>query len=100
MLPIHTAPVSVASETASRGQILARRTQTSAWVSFLESGRVVLGVMRGGDFDPGELLGGGAVFVHVALGRHGVLVERDRVVRQFKGHVRRVGAEVTRHGAA
>ena len=45
MLPIHTAPVSVASETASRGQILARRTQTSAWVSFLESGRVVLGVM-------------------------------------------------------
>ena len=45
MLPIHTAPVSVASETASRGQILARRTQTSPWVSFLESGRVVLGVM-------------------------------------------------------
>ena len=47
MLPIHTAPVSDASEVASRGQILARRTQTSAWVSFLESGRVVLGVMAG-----------------------------------------------------
>jgi CRP-like cAMP-binding protein len=47
MFPIHTAPVSVASETASRGQVLARRTQTSAWVSFLESGRVVLGVMAG-----------------------------------------------------
>ena len=47
MLPIHTAPVSVASETASRGQILARRNQTSPWVSFLESGRVVLGVMVG-----------------------------------------------------
>ncbi|NBT55807.1 MAG: Crp/Fnr family transcriptional regulator [Betaproteobacteria bacterium] len=47
MLPIHTAPVSVASETASRGQILARRNQTSPWVSFLESGRVVLGVMAG-----------------------------------------------------
>ena len=47
MLPIHTATVSVASETASRGQVLARHTQTSAWVSFLESGRVVLGVMAG-----------------------------------------------------
>jgi len=47
MLPIHTAPVSVASETASRGQILARRNHTSPWVSFLESGRVVLGVMAG-----------------------------------------------------
>ena len=47
MLPIHTAPVSVASETASRGQILARRNQTSPWVGFLESGRVVLGVMAG-----------------------------------------------------
>ena len=47
MLPIHTAPVSVASEVASRGQILARRNQTSPWVSFLESGRVVLGVMAG-----------------------------------------------------
>ena len=47
MLPIHTAPVSVASEVASRGQILARRNHTSPWVSFLESGRVVLGVMAG-----------------------------------------------------
>ena len=47
MLPIHTAPVSVAIETASRGQILARRNQTSAWVSFLETGRVVLGVTVG-----------------------------------------------------
>ena len=28
--------------------------------------RVVLRVMRGGDLDPGELLAGGAVFVHVA----------------------------------
>ncbi len=47
MLPIHTAPVSDASEAASRGQVLARRNQTSPWVSFLESGRVVLGVMVG-----------------------------------------------------
>ena len=47
MLPIHTAPVSDASEAASRGQVLARRNQTSPWVSFLESGRVVLGVMAG-----------------------------------------------------
>ena len=47
MLPIHTAPVSVASEAASRGQVLARRNQTPPWVSFLESGRVALGVMAG-----------------------------------------------------
>ena len=47
MLPIHTAPVSDASEAASRGQVLARRNQTSPWVGFLESGRVVLGVMAG-----------------------------------------------------
>ena len=47
MLPIHTAPVSDASEAASRGQVLARRNQTSPWVSFLESGRVTLGVMAG-----------------------------------------------------
>ena len=47
MLPIHTAPVSDASEAASRGQVLARRNQTSPWVSFLESGRVTLGVMVG-----------------------------------------------------
>ena len=47
LLPIHTAPVSDASEAASRGQVLARRNQTSPWVSFLESGRVVLGVMAG-----------------------------------------------------
>ena len=47
MLAIHTAPVSVASETASRGQVLARRAQASPWVSFLDSGRVVLGAMVG-----------------------------------------------------
>ena len=47
MPPIHTAQVSVASQAVSRGQILARLTQTSGWVSFLESGRVVLGVMAG-----------------------------------------------------
>ena len=51
MQPIYTAQVSVASQAVSRGQILARRTQTSAWVSFLESGRVVLGVMAGDEME-------------------------------------------------
>ena len=47
MLPIPTAPVTAASEAAPRGQTLLRRAQASPWVSFLESGRVVLGVMAG-----------------------------------------------------
>ena len=37
MLPIHT--VSVSSETASCGQVLARRTQTSAWAVLLDVAR-------------------------------------------------------------
>ena len=47
MLPSHTAPATAASEAAPRGQTLLRRAQASPWVSFLESGRVVLGVMVG-----------------------------------------------------
>ncbi len=34
--------------------------------------RIVLGVMGGGDLDPGELLAGGAELVHVAHGAHAV----------------------------
>jgi len=34
--------------------------------------RIVLGVMRGGDLDPGELFAGGAVVVHMAHGTHAV----------------------------
>ena len=51
MLPIPTAPVTAASEAAPRGQTLLRRAQASPWVSFLESGRVVLGVMVGDVMD-------------------------------------------------
>jgi hypothetical protein len=40
MLLIHTARASVASETASRGQVLARRTQTSARAVLLDVARV------------------------------------------------------------
>ena len=36
--------------------------------------------------------------MHVALGCHGVLIERDRVIGQFEGHVRGIGAEVARYG--
>ncbi len=36
MLPIHTVSVSVSSETASCGQVLARRTQTSARAVLLD----------------------------------------------------------------
>ena len=38
--------------------------------------RIVLRVMGGGDLDPGELLAGGAVLVHVAHRAHGVGVRR------------------------
>lgn len=47
MTPIPTAPATTASEAAPRGQTLLRRAQASPWVSFLESGRVVLGVLEG-----------------------------------------------------
>jgi CRP/FNR family transcriptional regulator, dissimilatory nitrate respiration regulator len=47
MLPIHTAPVTAASEAAPRGQTLLHRNHAEPWVCFLESGRVVLGVMAG-----------------------------------------------------
>ncbi len=40
MLPIHTVSVSVSSETALCGQVLARRTQTSAWAVLLDVARV------------------------------------------------------------
>jgi len=40
MLPIHTVSVSVSSETASCGQVLARRTQTSARAVLLDVARV------------------------------------------------------------
>ena len=71
MLPIHTAPVSVASEVASRGQILARRNHTSPWVSFLESGRVVLGVMVG-DVDGAPARRAGGAVLAGGLFRRGV----------------------------
>jgi hypothetical protein len=45
MSPIPTALVTAVTEAAPRGQTLLRRAQASPWVSFLESGRVVLGVM-------------------------------------------------------
>jgi hypothetical protein len=57
MLPIPTAPVTAASEAAPRGQTLLRRAQASPWVSFLESGRVVLGVMVGVEHQLGVLEG-------------------------------------------
>ena len=45
--------------------------------------RIVLRVMRGGDFDPGELLARGAVLVHVAHRAHGVGVDGSDGVGRF-----------------
>ena len=50
--------------------------------------RVVLRVMRGGDLDPGHLLAGRAVLVHVAHRRHRVHVGGGRRVGQFEARFR------------
>ena len=61
--------------------------------------RVVLRVMRGGDLDPGELLAGGAVFMHVAHRAHRVHVGGGGAVRVFELHLRLSGAAGARRGA-
>ena len=47
MLDIQSVSPAAERQTAPRGQTLLRRTQAAPWVGFLESGRVVLGVMAG-----------------------------------------------------
>ncbi|APO52550.1 hypothetical protein BD122_19806 [Bradyrhizobium diazoefficiens] len=42
--------------------------------------RIVLRVVRGRDLDPGELLAGGAIVVHVAHGTHAIGIMRGRAV--------------------
>ena len=53
--------------------------------------RIVLGVVRGGHLDPGELFGSGAEFIHVALGCQGIHVHRHQTVGPFVGRVRYIG---------
>ena len=52
--------------------------------------RIVLGMMRSRDLDPGELRAGGAVIVHVPHGAHGVAVRRRDGVRHFPAGFRLV----------
>ena len=61
--------------------------------------RVVLRVMRGRDLDPGKLFRGGAEFVHVPHGAHGVEIADHRTVGMLERHVRRVVRENMRDGA-
>ena len=61
--------------------------------------RVVLGVMRGGDLDPGELLAGRAELVHVAHGAHGVHVGGGRPVGKLELQVGLVRIAGARRGA-
>ena len=51
--------------------------------------RIVLRVMRGGDLDPGQLLAGGAVVVHVAHGTHAVDVVGGGPVGRSRNRPRR-----------
>ncbi|MDT4788875.1 hypothetical protein FQZ97_212620 [compost metagenome] len=62
--------------------------------------RVIARVVRGGHLDPGQLLGRGAVLVHMAHGHHGVRVDGQRVVGGLEGQVGQVGAPVAGLGAA
>lgn len=47
MLPAQTIPPSVEPQAVARGALLLKRGVTPAWVVYLESGRVALGVMEG-----------------------------------------------------
>ncbi len=47
MAPIQTDQLPAEKHTAARGEFLLRRSVASPWVSYLESGRVALGVMDG-----------------------------------------------------
>jgi CRP-like cAMP-binding protein len=46
MLPAQIIPPSTERQVAARGELLLKRAATSPWVSYLESGRVALGVME------------------------------------------------------
>ena len=48
---------------------------------------IVLGVARGRHLDPGQLGAGHPELVHVAHGRHGVLVYHRRPIGELEGHV-------------
>ena len=60
--------------------------------------RIVLGVMGGGDLDPGELLAGGAELVHVAHGAHGIHVRRGRRIGELELQIRLVRIAGARRG--
>lgn len=47
MLLAQTTPLCAAQQTEARGAVLLRRAVSSPWVVYLESGRVILGVMEG-----------------------------------------------------
>ncbi len=60
--------------------------------------RIVLRMVRRRDLDPGQLLAGGAVLIHVPHGAHGVEIHRGRAERELERHVRRVGIVDARRG--
>ena len=62
--------------------------------------RIVLGMMRCGHLDPGELLGGCPELVHVASGHQGIAVDGERAKRRFKRLVGNVRAKISRLKAA
>ena len=60
--------------------------------------RIVLGVMGGGNFHPGELLARGAILIHMAHGAHRVAVDGSDGVGRFPRSFRLVRVARTRRG--
>jgi hypothetical protein len=60
--------------------------------------RIVLGVMGGGNFHPGELLGRGAVLIHMAHSAHRIAVDGSDGVGRFPRSFRLVRIARTRRG--
>ena len=61
--------------------------------------RIVLGMVRGRHLDPGQLLAGGAVFKHVAHGRHAVHVDHRHAIGMLPGVVGLLRVVGSRQGA-
>ena len=61
--------------------------------------RIVLRVVRGGHFDPSQLLGCGTPIVHVARGHQGIVVDSDHAIGQLEGLIGHVLAPVAWLGA-
>ena len=96
-------PPSLMTQQSSRcsgSAITGELTTSSTVIDLGQHGvRIVLRVMGGRDLDPGELLAGGAVLMHVAHGAHGVAVGGGQPIGKFPRRLRLVRIAQPRRGA-